>query len=94
MVTGFVVLLAFLQAEPAQQPGRGTCNAKSAGIFRPEAANQDPELLGRLLRSGELEVCTFTGWRFHWRKTTVSVERLREERSGGADRVREEKAMN
>lgn len=53
------------------------CNAQTLGRMWPDAANDDPRLVVKLTRAGELEICTRGPWRYSWKSPTVSLEKLR-----------------
>jgi hypothetical protein len=46
--------------------------------MRPDAANDNPRMVMKLSRCGELEVCTRGAWRYRWKSPTVTIEQLRE----------------
>jgi hypothetical protein len=53
------------------------CSAKLRGQFWPQEANENPVLLMRLARSGELRMCTRGTWLYRWESLTVHVNQLR-----------------
>lgn len=72
LVSGSVV------SEKASKPA---CNAQMLGRMWPDAANDDPRLVVKLTRAGELEICTRGPWRYSWKSPTVSIDKLRERAS-------------
>jgi hypothetical protein len=76
--------LALCLAIPAcfgQDPAKPRCTGKIRGTLWPEAANTDHKALQRAARSGKLEVCAATTWRYRWQPMTVTVTQLAEARS-------------
>ena len=61
----------------ASDDTKTTCDATSAGLLWPEAANHDFQLRKKYSRCGELEVCTRGRWHFHWQSVTVRLDQLR-----------------
>jgi hypothetical protein len=62
----------------AASPAKPVCNAASVGRMWPDAANDNPRMVLRLSRCGELEVCTRRGWHYRWKSPTVTIEQLRD----------------
>ena len=56
----------------------------------PEAANSDRHALQRAARSGKLEVCAATTWRYRWQPMTVTVTQLAEARNRRGKSVADE----
>jgi predicted membrane-bound mannosyltransferase len=68
------VLLMFAAAGPAKP----VCNAASVGRMWPDAANDNPRMVMKLSRCGELQVCTRGAWHYRWKSPTVTIDQLRE----------------
>jgi hypothetical protein len=62
----------------AAGPDRRVCNAASVGRMWPDAANDNPRMVMKLSRCGELEICTRAAWRYRWKPATVTIEQLRD----------------
>jgi hypothetical protein len=77
-----MLVLLFAAACTAGEPGKAACNSHNTGRLRPEAANSDWSAARRTAQTGELEVCSFTGWRYKWKPVTVSVARLSKGKNG------------
>ncbi len=63
----------------AREDEKPRCTAKLRGQFWPEQANSDPGLVSRLIRTGQLEICTVRVWRHRWEPLTVTVSQLAKE---------------
>jgi hypothetical protein len=61
----------------ASDDAKTTCDATTAGLLWPEAANHDFKLRKKFSRCGELEVCTRGRWHFRWQSVTVRLDQLR-----------------
>jgi hypothetical protein len=59
---------AMLGSAEAPKP---ECNAKSHGMFWPDAANSDRAVMRRAADCGELEMCSLGLWRYRWTPLTV-----------------------
>lgn len=51
------------------------CNKETHGQLWPEAANRDKTALQILARSGTLEMCASSGWRYKWEHLSVNAQR-------------------
>ena len=76
MVKTLLLLVLLAAASAADDPKKPACNSANGGRFWPDAANTDPALARRMARCGNLEICTFTGWRYKWQSATVNVRQL------------------
>ncbi len=64
-----VLAVAGCFAQSAAQPA---CNAHSRGAVWPDAGTRAPGV--------EVQVCSWSGWRYRWKPVTVDLNRLRNER--------------
>ncbi len=69
----FILFATIGFAEDAQRP---VCNKSTHGQFWPAEANGDREVAGRLIRQGELEMCSYDTWKYRWKPMSVSVRNL------------------
>jgi hypothetical protein len=60
----------------ADEVPKPPCNAVNHGRLWPEAANSSPDVAGQLSRSGELEMCTVSIWKYRWKRLTVDIREL------------------
>jgi hypothetical protein len=58
-------------AAQVEDEGKPRCTAKTRGQMWPREANTDPLALQSAARSGKLEVCAPTTWRYRWQFMTV-----------------------
>jgi hypothetical protein len=58
-------------------PDRPACNKHNAGQMWPNAANHDHQLVSKLARCGELQMCVRDVWRYRWTPLTVRLDQLR-----------------
>jgi len=63
-----------LRAEDFPQP---LCNAQNYGRMWPDAANDNPKMLLKLARCGDLQICSRHAMRYKWVALTVRVDQLR-----------------
>jgi hypothetical protein len=68
------LVAALLPAE--ERVAKPACNETTLGSFWPDEANRDRKLATRLTRCGELEICLYGTWRYHWGPLTVHVNQL------------------
>ena len=71
-------LLVSSSVSSETKASKPACNAQTLGRMWPDAANDDPRLVVKLTRAGELEICTRGPWRYSWKSPTVSIEKLRD----------------
>lgn len=74
-------------ASPSHQAAKPKCTRKLRGEMWPAAANSDPTALQRAARSGKLEVCAATAWRYRWQSMTVTAAQLAREYARRAGRI-------
>jgi hypothetical protein len=72
-VLGTIVFGALCFAGDGQKPA---CNAAHQGMFWPEEANTSQEAQQKLTRSGELEMCSRTPWKYRWQHLSVNIKAL------------------
>ena len=77
-----VLTLSLAAACWAGDPGKAACNSHNTGQLWPDEANTDSGVARRTAQTGELEVCSFTGWRYKWKPVSVNYSRLSKGKSG------------
>ena len=82
------MILASGLASASQQPepqdsDRPACTSQNTGELYPAAANKDRELAQKLVRCGQLEICTRTGtWRYKWQHLSITLDQMIARKNG------------
>jgi len=76
-VPASLILAAAGVLSTAAEESKPACTAATLGQLWPDAANRDPKIRNKMAHCGELELCTRSVWRYHWRSLTVRLDQLR-----------------
>ncbi|HVX66522.1 MAG TPA: hypothetical protein VHA11_07965 [Bryobacteraceae bacterium] len=72
LTVGVLLALSLLSGSVAEKPPRSTCNRETQGRYWPEEANTDRKLAARLMRTGELQMCSRGFFRYNWEPLTIN----------------------
>lgn len=73
LTASLLLAVSLASASLDVKPPRSACNKQTQGRYWPEPANDDRKLAGRLMRSGDLQMCMRGFFRYNWEPLTVSA---------------------